>query len=301
MMNKPHQDIKHDSWIVRILPEHLRPYALLARFDRPIGVWLLLLPGLWSLALLAPTAPAKAALYAVYFAIGSVLMRGAGCVINDIWDRDLDKGVERTASRPLAAGIVSVKQAFTFLALLMGISLLILLQFNTTTIILGFCSVPFIVAYPLMKRITWWPQLFLGLTFNFAALMAWSAMTGTVSITAISLYSAGIFWTLAYDTIYAHQDKDDDALIGIKSTALRLGNASPFFVYTCYAAAWALLVSAAGKEHIIALMPAGIYALYLCRIWQADDKESSLNIFKQSKYFGLLATFGLLSAEFIAF
>lgn len=222
-------------------------------------------------------------------------MRAAGCVINDLWDRDLDKGVQRTAARPLASGMLNVKQAFLFLGSLLLIGLTILLQFNLYTVLLGIISLPFIIAYPLMKRITWWPQMFLGLTFNFSALMGWSALTGTLSETALWLYGAGIAWTLAYDTVYAHQDKEDDALLGIKSTARLFGRYNRFLVYISYAASWVMALMAIGPSYILSIFPAGIYALYLCRIWTPDDPQSALDIFKKSKNYGLLLLAGYLT------
>lgn len=298
MHTKPHNDIQSESWIIRALPQKLRPYALLARLDRPIGIWLLWLPSLWVFALPQAQHSPNIALYSILFGLGSILMRSAGCIINDIWDRDLDKHVERTANRPIASGAISVKQALAFLALLLTLSLVILLQFNQATQILGLISLPFIVAYPLMKRITWWPQAFLGLTFNFSALMAYSAIFGQLTPTALMIYGAGILWTLAYDTIYAHQDIDDDAMIGIKSSARALGQYSTYFVYICYGASWALSLAVVGKPYILSLLPAGIYALLLCRIWQPDNKQSALDIFKSSKIYGLLILAGYISAQF---
>lgn len=219
---KPHTDIKKLVWIEQKLPEQARPYAYLMRIDRPIGIWLLLIPGIWGIAAASPGFPS---IYTcILFLIGSVLMRGAGCVINDLWDKDLDKKVERTANRPLASGAITEKNAKIFLATLLLLSFFILIQFNSTTIILGFASIPLIAMYPLMKRYTYWPQIMLGITFNMSVLMGYSAVTGETSSTAILLYLGAIFWTIGYDTIYAHQDKEDDALIGIKSTALKFGD-----------------------------------------------------------------------------
>ena len=241
------------------LPEKLRPYAALARLDRPIGIWLLLLPGWWAIVL------ASGGLFSMHlqgwgifflFGVGAVVMRAAGCVINDLWDRKLDAQVARTKNRPLASGAVSVFQASAFLFFLLAVGLLILIQMNALTIILGCLSLPLIVAYPYMKRITWWPQAFLGLTFNFGALMGWSAVTGTLGFAPIFLYVGGIFWTLGYDTIYAHQDIEDDALAGIKSSALRLKGYGKPAVATFYAAAWILFACAGlvGAPYTFAFM-----------------------------------------------
>ena len=219
----------------------MQPYALLMRLDRPIGWWLLLLPGWWAIVLASGgvmNMNIKSWALMAAFLIGAVVMRGAGCVVNDIWDRDLDKMVERTRERPLASGAVSVKQAAAFLSLLLMIGAAILLSMNMLTIMLGLLSLPLIALYPAMKRITYWPQLFLGLTFNFGALMGWAAVTGELSAAPLFLYLGGIFWTIGYDTIYAHQDKEDDALAGIKSTALKFGNRSKLWVSGFYLGAF---------------------------------------------------------------
>ena len=224
----PHTDIATGDWIDRFLPPVLRPYARLMRLDRPIGTWLLLLPCWWGLALASDGLPSARLL--VLFAVGALVMRGAGCVINDMWDRDLDSLVGRTRTRPLASGALTLGQAGWFLALLLGIGFVVLLQFSVPTLWLGLASVPLFVLYPLAKRITWWPQLMLGFTFNWGALMGFMEVRGEIGLNALLLYGAGIFWTLAYDTIYATQDKDDDAAVGIKSTALRLGDASRLWI-----------------------------------------------------------------------
>ncbi len=218
-------------------------------------------------------------------------MRGAGCVINDVWDRDLDKLVERTKNRPLANGIISPKQGLLFLATLLLTGLTILLQFNFITIILGIITLPLIATYPLMKRLTWWPQLFLGLTFNFGALMGWSAITGTISTPALLLYIGGIFWTLSYDTIYAHQDKEDDAMAGIKSTARLFNENSKKWVRAFFGIAIlsfiAAIITANGMTPSTALigLPAA-HASWQIKTWNPDDNQSSLRIFKSNMIFG---------------
>ncbi len=291
-----HTDIKRLVWIERRLPASFRPYAYLMRIDRPIGAWLLLLPSLWGIML------ASGGLYGfnlvtfcviALFCIGSVIMRGAGCVVNDLWDRDLDKMVERTKTRPLACGAVSPKKALMFLATLLLIGLAILLQFNWTTVILGCFSIPLIISYPLMKRITWWPQLFLGLTFNFGALMGWSAITGNLHMAPALLYLGAMCWTIGYDTIYAHQDKEDDALIGVKSTALFFGEYSKRWVFGFYAASITLIVLACisargfGLELTLLTLPA-LHLAWQIKNWEPDDPSSSLAIFKANKVSGLL-------------
>ncbi|MGB0720258.1 MAG: 4-hydroxybenzoate octaprenyltransferase, partial [Bdellovibrionales bacterium] len=228
---------------------------------------------------------------AILFGVGAIVMRAAGCVINDIWDRDLDKKVERTRVRPLAAETLPLKNAFLFLCGLLVIGLLVLLQMNGVTIVLGLLSLPMIVAYPFMKRITWWPQAFLGLTFNFGALMGWSAMDGALALPALLLYAGGIFWTLGYDTIYAHQDKDDDLMAGIKSTALKFGEDSLLWVRGFYALAFVFMMAAFVMQAGwlgLAVLPAGWHLYSQLQNWQPDNAQSSLDIFKSNRDFGLI-------------
>ncbi len=234
-----HTDIRPEGWVAR-LPEAARPYALLMRLDRPIGAWLLFLPALWAFALAAPGALEGLRL-TLLFGLGAVLMRGAGCVVNDLWDRDIDQRVERTRGRPLASGAVTPRQALVFLAGLLLVSLLILVQLNRAAILLGLLSLVPVVLYPLAKRVTNWPQAMLGLTFGWGAPMGLAAATGGVDAATALLYAATICWILGYDTIYAHQDREDDALVGIGSTALRFGEHTPAFLAACYGATLALL------------------------------------------------------------
>lgn len=266
----------------------MHPYALLARLDRPVGIWLLLLPGWQALAL----AGGGIGLF-ILFGIGAVIMRAAGCVINDLWDRDLDRQVERTKLRPLASGALSKRQAAAFLLALLAVGLLILLQLNRATVFLGFLSMPLIAAYPLMKRITWWPQLFLGIVFNFGAPMGWSAVTDTLALPALLLYVGGVFWTLGYDTIYAHQDREDDLRVGVKSTAIFFGQKSRMWIAGFYLTAWlfflsALLAAGAGFFSFFILSVAGLHPIRQIWTWDADDPASSLKIFRSNRDFGLL-------------
>jgi 4-hydroxybenzoate polyprenyltransferase len=294
-------DIKLDGWVQKV-PERWRPYMLLARMDRPVGVWLLLLPGLWSIAL-ASGGVMGLGLHGLWlmalFLIGAVAMRSAGCVINDLWDRDLDAQVERTASRPFASGALKARQALVFLFGLLLVGLMVLLQMNSTTIVLGLASLPLIVAY--------WPQAFLGLTFNFGALMGWSAVNGDLSAAAFCLYFGGLFWTLGYDTIYAHQDKDDDALIGVRSTALKLGAMSKAWVAVFYVIALklfvlALLMSTSSMTGAaVALMGAlamGAHMFWQLKSWDMDDQDSCLRAFKSNRNFGLIVLIVMLLAIF---
>ncbi len=231
------------SWIDRYPPAGLRPYLKLWRADKPIGAWLLLWPCWWSLALAAPGGWPDARLLAL-FGIGAVVMRGAGCTVNDMVDRRIDARVARTRDRPLASGALSLVQAWGFLALLLVIGLVILLQFNRWAIALGAASLPLIALYPYMKRITDWPQAFLGLVFNWGALLGWTAATGALGWPAVALYAGCFAWTLGYDTIYAHQDKEDDAIVGVKSSALKLGAATRPWLFAFYGVAAALLALA---------------------------------------------------------
>lgn len=290
---KPHTDIKRLVWIERKLPSALRPYAYLIRIDRPIGIWLLLIPGLWGITLASLHFPS---LYiCTLFMIGAVLMRGAGCIINDVWDRELDKQVERTQNRPLASNTISVRQALIFLATLLLISFFILIQFNSVTIILGFATLPLIAIYPLMKRYTYWPQIVLGITFNMSALMGYSAVSGEVSAGAMLLYLGAILWTVGYDTIYAHQDKEDDALIGVKSTALKFGEKSKLYVslFYCGALLCIFLSHPLGISSVLILLPA-LHAAWNIKTWDTDNQESSLYVFKSNTTTGLLVLLFLL-------
>jgi len=227
-----HTDIRSAGWVAR-LPQAWRPYALLMRLDRPIGSWLLFLPGLWAFVMVAPDWRQGLWLTAL-FGLGAVLMRGAGCVVNDLWDRDLDRQVERTAGRPLASGALRARHALVFLALVLAAALLILLQLNRAAQVLGVASLVPVVLYPLAKRVTDWPQAVLGVIFSWAAPMGYAAVTGGLDAAAFALWAAGFFWILGYDTIYAHQDREDDALVGIRSTALRLGEKTRPFLILCY-------------------------------------------------------------------
>ena len=237
-----HTDIRAGGWVAR-LPAGWRPYALLMRLDRPIGSWLLFLPGLWAFALVAPDWRQGLWLTAL-FGLGAVLMRGAGCVVNDLWDRDLDRKVERTAGRPLASGALRARHALVFLALVLAAALLILLQLNVAAQVLGVASLVPVVLYPLAKRVTDWPQAVLGVIFSWAAPMGYVAVMGGLDGAAFALWAAGFFWILGYDTIYAHQDREDDALVGIRSSALRLGDKTRPFLILCYGLTMGLLVLA---------------------------------------------------------
>jgi 4-hydroxybenzoate polyprenyltransferase len=291
-----HTDIKTNNRLIAAMPESWRAYAYLARLDRPVGIWLLLLPGWCAIALASGGFSGLGVQGWVLFALfgaGAAIMRSAGCVINDLWDRDLDRKVERTRGRPLAAGDLSFREGLGFLMALLLAGFLILMQMNAVTIALGFASLPLIVLYPLMKRWTWWPQAFLGLVFNFSALMGWSAVTASLAAPVALLYIGCFFWTLGYDTIYAHQDKEDDALAGIRSTALKFGSRSKVWVSGFYGAsglciALSGLAASAGAGFYLALGCAAIYAFRKIRIWDIDDQAETLGVFKSNRDIGLL-------------
>lgn len=293
-------DIPKGNWVDRFLPASARPYARLARLDRPIGTWLLLFPCWWSIALAAPGFATGLWLFVLH-GIGALVMRGAGCTFNDIVDREFDRKVARTADRPIASGAVSVKKAVVFLFAQMALGLVILLQFNNFAILVGAASLVLVFTYPLMKRITWWPQFFLGLAFNWGALLGYASATGTLDWAPILLYVAGIFWTLGYDTIYAHQDKEDDVLVGVKSSALRLGDSSRTGIGLFYVAAVLLLaamdrVAGLGLAFELALGAGAIQLAW--QVWDCrfDDPNDCLAKFKSNRVFGWLLLTGLIAA-----
>jgi 4-hydroxybenzoate polyprenyltransferase len=249
-------DIHVGDWVDRLLPRWAEPYARLARLDRPIGTWLLLFPGWWGIALAGPRWPDLWLM--ALFAIGAVAMRGAGCTLNDIADRHYDGQVARTRLRPIPSGRVSVPQAAVFMALQLGVGAAILFSLNRLSILLGLAVLALIGTYPYMKRITYWPQLFLGLNFNWGAMIGWAAVAGSLSWPPVLLYLGGICWTLGYDTIYAHQDKEDDARIGVKSSALALGEKTRPFLFVIYGAAVALWLAAGLADRLGPLFPLGL-------------------------------------------
>ncbi|MGE4279729.1 MAG: 4-hydroxybenzoate octaprenyltransferase [Magnetospirillum sp.] len=288
-------DIPVGNWIDRLVPQPARPYLRLMRLDRPIGTWLLLFPCWWSIALAGPTWPDWGLM--ALFAVGSVVMRGAGCTINDIADHKFDAQVERTKGRPIPSGAVSLTQAGLFLAAQLLTGLVVLVQLNENAIWWGVASLALVFPYPLMKRITWWPQAWLGLTFNWGALLGWVAVTGHVALAPVLLYAAGILWTLGYDTIYAHQDKDDDQLIGVKSTALRLADKTRPALVAFYAGAVALIAAsgwAAGLSWLFypLLLVAAAQLAWQVATLDQDDCADCLTKFKSNRLFG----WGLLVA-----
>jgi 4-hydroxybenzoate polyprenyltransferase len=289
------------NWVDRHAPERLRPWLKLGRFDRPVGAWLLMLPG-WQGAALAGAQMGGGPnlwLLAKIF-VGAFLMRAAGCAWNDILDRDVDAKVSRTAMRPVASGQISVKQALGFIALCSFTALAILVTMNILAIGLGVASLALVGAYPLMKRITWWPQAWLGLTFNWGALVGYAAATGTLGWAPVLLYAGGVFWTLGYDTIYAVQDKEDDALAGVKSSALKLGPRAPEAVLAFYALSFALALGAAASARLgpLFLPFAALYAVHLSRQaarLNVQDGDLALRLFISNRTAALILFVGLVA------
>jgi 4-hydroxybenzoate polyprenyltransferase len=284
-------DAPPENWVDVYAPAFARPYMRLARLDRPIGTWLLLLPGWWSIALAADKWPSLWLM--ILFGIGAVTMRGAGCTFNDIVDRDFDARVERTKLRPIPSGAVSLRAAWVFLVAQCLVGLAVLLSLSMTAIALGFASVALIAIYPFMKRITYWPQFVLGLAFNWGALMGYAAARDTLALAPVLLYLGAIAWTIGYDTIYAHQDKDDDALIGVKSTALRFGEATHKWMWGFYVAMIAALLLVGAVAGLGSIYYAGVFfagAQLFSQILRLDidDPAKCLALFRSNRDFGLI-------------
>ncbi|MGG5821263.1 4-hydroxybenzoate octaprenyltransferase [Falsiroseomonas sp. HW251] len=290
-------DIRTGGWVA-LLPPGWRPFALLARFDRPIGAWLLVLPGFWAFAATAPSW-AEGTRLALLFLVGAFAMRGAGCVVNDLWDRDLDKQVERTRGRPLASGAVTPMQALWFLAGLCLAGAAVLFQLSGAAIVVGLLSLVPIALYPLAKRVTDWPQAVLGFVFSWAAPTGWAAATGGLDPAGIALWAAGFCWILGYDTIYAHQDREDDALVGIRSTARRFETTTRPFLVACYGAMLLLLAVSgwlAGLHWLFlpALLAAAGLLAYQVATLDINDPARCLRLFKLNREVGLLVALAYL-------
>jgi 4-hydroxybenzoate polyprenyltransferase len=295
-------DAVSGNWVDQHAPRFSRPYLRLSRADRPIGTWLLLLPCWWGLGL-AILADGQFALHDVWIfvscAIGAFLMRGAGCTWNDITDRKIDGAVERTRSRPIPSGQVTVTQAIIWMILQAGIAALILFSYNLQAIILGFASLALVAIYPFAKRFTWWPQAFLGLAFNWGALMIYVAHSGVLRLEAVLLYAAGIIWTLFYDTIYAHQDREDDALIGVKSTARLFADRTPtwlfaFSILSAILLGIATYLACAERETLSTLIAMlAVPAFWMHLRWQmgrfdANDPIRLMMLFRSNRDAGLI-------------
>ena len=273
----------------------IKIFIELTRLDKPIGFMLLFWPCLWGLTLAINQTKEFGVFvkYIILFFIGSVLMRSAGCIFNDIADKDFDKKVDRTKNRPIPSGRISTQESFVYLFLLCLIALIILIQFNLLTIILGLLSITFAFSYPYMKRLTYWPQFFLGLTFNWGILMAWTAMTGKISLEPIILYLSAIFWTLGYDTIYGFQDINDDEIIGIKSTSIKFKKNYKLFIGLCYSTCILLLIILGLKIEnniyyfVFLLAPIMQFYYQISRL-DKNNQKNCLNIFKSNNLFGFL-------------
>jgi len=305
-------DAPPDNWVDRYAPARSRPFLRLSRADRPIGTWLLLIPCWWGLALAIaadPAGPGWGDLWiALGCAIGAAVMRGAGCTWNDITDRDFDAAVARTRSRPLPSGQVTVKQALVWMVLQCGIGAAVLLTFAPMAILLGVASLALVAIYPFAKRFTWWPQVFLGLAFNWGIFVAWAAHSGSIGWPPVLLWLSGIAWTLFYDTIYAHQDKEDDALIGVKSTARLFGDTgSPlalrlFLAATVVLAALAVVLALLTQPPLaLALGLGGVWALGAHLCWQltrldTTDPARCLMLFRSNRDAGLILALFLAGA-----
>jgi len=295
-------DIPRSSWIDRWLLASARPYARLMRLDRPKPALLLLLPCWWGLALARPLETHPDLLLMFAFAVGAIVMRGAGCTYNDIVDREFDAKVARTALRPIPSGQVSVGNAIIFLIALLLVGFLILLLFNRLTVLLGVLSLALVFTYPLMKRVTYWPQAVLGLTFNWGALMGWAAVKGSLDWPAIALYAGGIAWTLHYDTIYAHQDKEDDALIGVKSTALKLGAQTKpwlggFSIATVILFEIAVASAGLGWPAMLAVAAVALHLTWQILTVDLDDPADCLAKFRSNHWIGWILLAGIVAGQ----
>jgi 4-hydroxybenzoate polyprenyltransferase len=312
-MNGQVADAVKGNWVDHRAPAWTRPYLRLSRADRPVGTWLLLIPCWWG-ALLASAEAGTLSLRTIWImigcALGAWLMRGAGCTWNDITDRDFDDKVERTKSRPIPSGQVTVKQAATWMIVQSLIACAILLTFGKLAILLGVASLLPVAVYPFAKRFTWWPQVFLGIAFNWGALLAYAAVAGKLSMAPVFLYLAGIAWTIFYDTIYAHQDKEDDALIGVKSTARRFGEETPrwlkrFLVITVILMAAGIIEALADRSVLALVVALGApWAMGLHMTWQmarldTDNPDVCLKLFRANRDTGLLAALFLAIAVFL--
>ncbi len=301
-------DAPSGHWVYRVLPHRFWPFAQMARWDRPIGWQLLMWPCWWSAALAAsagaqPGAPLMSVMPSLWhlflFWVGAVVMRGAGCTFNDIVDRDIDEGVERTASRPLPSGQITVRAAALFLVAQALIGLAVLLQFNRFAILTGLCSLAVVAIYPFMKRITHWPQLFLGLAFSWGALMGWAAHFGSLALPAFLLYAGSILWVIGYDTIYAHQDREDDAIVGVKSTALLFGKKTKRWLAWFYGGALVLFFAAFTHAHVplpafAGLLAAAVHMGRQIYLMDIDNGAQCLALFKSNNRLGWLVFAGLI-------
>jgi 4-hydroxybenzoate polyprenyltransferase len=295
-------DAPRANWVDRYSPPSWRPFLRLGRFDRPIGAWLLLFPCWWSQALaeIGTGQPHPRFDYLLLFAIGAFVMRAAGCAYNDYVDRDIDGKVQRTANRPIPSGQISTTQALIFIAAAALLGLAVLLQFNTFTILLAIASLAIVAVYPFAKRFTSYPQIVLGLVFNWGALVGWAGIRGAIGWPAVILFAGSVLWTVGYDTIYAHQDKEDDALLGLGSTALKFGEDTVSYVGGLYLAAVALwlLAGAMAGTHLIYYL--ALTLVFLQMSWQVstldiNDPSNCLRRFRSNRDVGIAVFLGLVA------
>ncbi len=309
-------DAVEGNWVDTRAPVGFRPFLRLSRIDRPVGSWLLLLPCWWSLPLAVAADPASRRLEDIWIAlacaVGAVMMRGAGCCWNDFADRKLDAQVSRTRSRPLPSGQLTPRQALIWMAAQALLAFAVLLTFNAFAIVLGIASLVPVALYPFAKRITWWPQIFLGVAFNWGALLAWAAHSGALSAAPLLLYASGVFWTLFYDTIYAHQDREDDGVAGIKSTARLLSGrtgswlasfAALSFLFMAAAGTAALLPAAGPWTAVLVGAGAAVFGAHL--IWQLkrldiNDPDTCLMLFRSNRDAGLYPALFFAAAALVA-
>ncbi len=314
-------DAPSNNWVYRILPQALWPYAQLARWDRPIGWWLLLWPCWWSLAMglnvslgenLADLDPLVGplligiafVLYLAFFMIGAIAMRGAGCTYNDLVDRNIDDKVARTASRPIPSGRVTAKQAWMFLVVQALVGALVLFQFNEFSVWLGIASLLVVAIYPFAKLVTDWPQFFLGLAFSWGGLMGWAVMRGSLDWPPLLLYGGSILWVIGYDTLYAHQDKDDDVLVGVRSTALLFGEKTKQALLSLYGGALLLFVFGYYLSELnwlayFGLLGGAAHMGWQIKVVDIDDSDKCLRLFKSNSQFGWIVFAGLLGSAVI--
>ena len=297
-------------WVYSALPRKYWPYAQIARWDRPIGWWLLLWPCLWGAALAAAANKAPATIFdalpnlwhIALFTIGAIAMRGAGCTYNDLVDKDIDSKVARTRSRPLPSGQITSKQAKVFLVGQALIGFLVLIQFNIYAILLGIASLVVVAAYPFMKRVTSWPQLVLGLAFSWGALMGWAAVFGKLDTPALFLYAGAVLWTIGYDTIYAHQDREDDAIVGVRSTALLFGKHTKiwlagFYAGMVYLVAFAIVSADASMVALAGLAAAAFHLSRQIMVLDIENSEQCLALFRANHRVGMMIFIGLVGGS----
>lgn len=303
----PVADAPENNWVDRYAPRAILPYLRLARVDRPIGFWLLAMPCFWSVALADRYSGAEFpdVVMLALFALGAFVMRAAGCTYNDILDRDIDQGVARTRSRPLPSGQVSVREAVTFMIALCLVGFLVLVSFNGLTILLGLLILPVVALYPLVKRFSYWPQAVLGLAFSWGAMMGYAAVTDAVDWSPILLYCGSVAWVIGYDTIYSHQDREDDALLGLKSTALRFGKNTRAWLALFYGLAWicitlAGLAAQAETLFLIGMVVAGGHLFWQVATLDINDPDNCLVRFRANRDFGAIVFAAILIDMYFA-